>query len=163
MFPAIDDLLPIAQVLKSYGTQGEVLISFLAAMPDDIDLNEPVFLLPEGLPVPFFIEELTFRGTSKALVKFSDIDTIKEAEELLNHKLYYPSHLCYDDKSDSLLGYTLLDQNGTKVGIITQLHDFGGNMCVEANGHIIPIHEDLILKLDQKRRKISVTIPEGLI
>ena len=91
MFPAVDDLLPIAQVLKSYGTQGELLISFLAAMPDDIDLNEPVFLIPEGLPVPFFIEEIQFRGTSKALVRFQDIDSMKEAEQIVGQKLYLPA------------------------------------------------------------------------
>lgn len=162
MFPAVDDLLPIAQVLKSYGTQGEVLISFLAAMPDDIDLNEPVFLIPEGLPVPFFIEDLQFRGTSKALVKFEDIDSMKEAEEITNQKIYYPAHMCYSEESDSLLGYTLYNQSGEKVGIITQVHDFSGNTCLEVNGTLIPLHPDLIIKHQKKGRKITINIPEGL-
>lgn len=162
MFPAIDDLLPIAQVLKSYGTQGEVMISFLAAMPDDIDLNEPVFLIPEGLPVPFFIREIHFRGTSKALVKFEDIDSMKEAEEIANQKIYYPAHLCYSEESDSLLGYTLFNQDGEKMGIITQVHDFSGNTCIEVNGSLIPLHPDLIIKIQKRGKKIALNIPVGL-
>ena len=163
MFPAIDDLLPIAQVLKSYGTEGEVLISFLAAMPDDIDLNEPVFLIPEGLPVPFFIEDLQFRGPTKALVKFEDIDSMKEAEEIVNQKLYYPSDMCYSEEEDSLLGYTLLNQNGEKIGVITQVHDFSGNTCIEVKGSLIPFHPDLIIKQQKKGKKLTLNIPEGIL
>ncbi len=162
MLPAIDNLLPIAQVLKSYGTEGEVLISFLSAMPDDINLEEPVFLIAEGLPVPFFMENLEFRGTTKALVKFEDIDSLKEAEEIVGQKLHYPSQLCYNDSSESVLGYTLFDQNGDKVGIITEMHDFGGNVCVEIKGKLIPLHEDLVLKIDPKRRTLQINIPSGL-
>lgn len=162
MFPAVDDLLPIAQVLKSYGTQGELLISFLAAMPDDIDLNEPVFLIPEGLPVPFFIEEIQFRGTSKALVRFQDIGSMKEAEQIVGQKLFLPAENCYSDESDSLLGYTLFDQDGKKVGIITQVHDFSGNICVEVNGTLIPLHEDLVMDIRKKGKKIVMNIPQGL-
>ena len=34
----------IAQVLKSNGTDGELLISFFDIDPEDIDLQEPVFI-----------------------------------------------------------------------------------------------------------------------
>lgn len=163
MFPAIDNLLPIAQVLKSYGTEGEVMISFLPAMPDDIDLNEPVFLILEGLPVPFFMEDLDFRGKTKALVKFEDIDSIKDAEEIVNQKLYYPSEMCYSEEENSYLGYTLFDQDSNKVGIITQVHDFSGNICIEVKGTLIPFHPELVININKKSRKLTLSIPEGLV
>jgi len=46
-------MLRIAQVLKSNGTQGELLVSFFDVSPEDIDLEEPVFVYFDGLPVPF--------------------------------------------------------------------------------------------------------------
>ena len=43
----------IAQVLKSNGTDGELLVSFFDIDPEEIDLQEPVFIYMDGLPVPF--------------------------------------------------------------------------------------------------------------
>ena len=56
-------MLRVAQVLKSNGTDGELLISFLDIAPEDIDLQEPVFIEFDGLPVPFYFESFTPRGT----------------------------------------------------------------------------------------------------
>ena len=49
-------MTPIAKVLKSYGSEGEVLIGFRALLPEDIDQEEPVFVEFDGIPVPFFFE-----------------------------------------------------------------------------------------------------------
>ena len=61
-------MLRIAQVLKSNGTQGELLISFFDVAPEDIDLQEPVFIEFDGLPVPFYFESFVQRGSNRALV-----------------------------------------------------------------------------------------------
>ena len=55
-------MLIIAQVLKSNGTDGGLLFSFLDVSPEDIDLQEPVFIEFDGLPVPFYFESFTQRG-----------------------------------------------------------------------------------------------------
>ena len=67
----LDDLHQVAQVLKSNGTDGELVLGFRDIAPDDINLNEPVFIVFDGLPVPFFIESFTKRGNSKALVRLT--------------------------------------------------------------------------------------------
>jgi hypothetical protein len=51
-----DNLQQIAQVLKSNGTDGELVLGFREIAPEDINLNEPVFIVFDGLPVPFYIE-----------------------------------------------------------------------------------------------------------
>ena len=48
MLPAPDTLLPIAEVSKSYGIQGEIIISFRESV--DLENDRPVFLLFEGQP-----------------------------------------------------------------------------------------------------------------
>ena len=76
-------LLQIAQVLKSNGTEGELVWGFRDFGPEDINTEEPVFIESDGLPVPFFIEKMTPRGTSKALVRLTDIRSFADAEELV--------------------------------------------------------------------------------
>ena len=48
--------MQIATVLKSNGTDGELLIGFKGFSAQDIDTKEPVFIEFDGLPVPYFIE-----------------------------------------------------------------------------------------------------------
>ena len=47
------DLQKIAQVLKSNGTDGELVLGFRDIAPEDINVEEPVFIYFDGLPVPF--------------------------------------------------------------------------------------------------------------
>ena len=74
MSGASSDFLQIARVLKSNGTEGEVLVGFRDMDPEDLNLKEPVFIEFDGLPVPFFIESFNRRGTSRALMKLTGIN-----------------------------------------------------------------------------------------
>ena len=47
-----DNLQQVAQVLKSNGTDGELVMGFREIAPEDINPKEPVFIIFDGLPVP---------------------------------------------------------------------------------------------------------------
>ena len=47
-----EHLKKIAQVLKSNGSDGELLMGFREIGPEDLDISEPVFIHFDGLPVP---------------------------------------------------------------------------------------------------------------
>ena len=65
------ELIQIARIVKSNGTDGELLASFRDVMPEDIDIQEPVFIYSDGLPVPFFIEKIVPKGRDKALLRLA--------------------------------------------------------------------------------------------
>ena len=88
MFPREDTLQPIARIVKSYGTEGEVMVSFPDRMSDILKTDEPVWLFYDGLPVPFFIQTIQFKGPRKAIVSLEDIDTLADAEEAAGKELY---------------------------------------------------------------------------
>ena len=77
-----ENLQQIAQVLKSNGTDGELVMGFREIAPEDINLNEPVFIIFDGLPVPFYIESFAKRGNTKALVRLTDICSMEDVEEI---------------------------------------------------------------------------------
>lgn len=168
MLSANDHFLPIAQVIKSYGTEGEVMISVFPQMPEDLDINEPVFFFFEGLPVPFFFESIDFRG-NRARVKFEGIDSLSAADELAKMKIYLPKDRMDEDGNESifLIGYTLYDEEEQLRGTIRDLHNFGGNLCLavetpEGEEALYPFHEDLICGLDEENKVLVLSIPEGL-
>ncbi len=175
-----DNLQQIAQVLKSNGTDGELVMGFREIAPEDINLNEPVFIFFDGLPVPFFIESFTKRGNTKALVRLTDICSMEDVEEIAGKAVYIeednlPEMSLEEDGYAALIGWMVLtpedasdmDSDLYEIGEITDFIDIPNNPCIEVeteNGAVmIPLHEDLILSLDPEYQEIIMQIPAGLI
>ena len=171
----------VAQVLKSNGTDGELVLSFREIAPEDINLSEPVFIIFDGLPVPFFIESFTKRGNSKALVHLTDICSQEDVDEIAGKAVYVddsqiPEMSLEEDGFAALVGWVLLtpaddrsddDMELYEVGEITDFIDIPNNPCIEVeteNGAVmIPLHEDLILSVDPEYQEILMQIPAGLL
>ena len=175
-----DNLQQIAQVLKSNGTDGELVLGFREIAPEDINLNEPVFIIFDGLPVPFYIESFAKRGNTKALVRLTDICSMEDVEEIAGKPVYIeadnlPEMSLEEDGYAALVGWMVLtpenaddmDSDLYEVGEITDFIDIPNNPCIEVeteNGAImIPLHEDLILSLDPEYQEIIMQIPAGLL
>ena len=182
-------MLQIAQVLKSNGTDGELVLGFREIAPEDINLQEPVFIIFDGLPVPFYIESFTKRGNTKALVRLTDIRSMEDVEEIAGKAVYIeddqaPEMSLEEDGFAALVGWVVLtpqipdrvgdddmevtdDMELMEVGEITEFFDIPNNPCIEVeteNGAVmIPLHEDLIISLDPEYQEIIMKIPEGLI
>lgn len=162
-------MLQIAKVLKSNGTDGDVLLGFKTIQPEDIDTKEPVYIYFDGLPVPFFIESLTKKGSDKAIAHLNDINCLRDAEEIAGQAVYadYLEEIDDEDDFSALEGWTVNDAGGNTVGTVSQFIDIPANPCLEVetkNGAaIIPLHEDLIISLDQKTRILEMEIPDGLL
>ena len=172
-----ENLQQIAQVLKSNGTDGELVMGFREIAPEDINLNEPVFIVFDGLPVPFYIESFSKRGNTKALVRLTGICSMEDVEEIAGKAVYIeegqlPEMSLEDDGYAALVGWMLLtpaeDEDALiEVGEITDFLDIPNNPCIEVeteNGAVmIPLHEDLILSVDPEYQEIIMQIPAGLI
>lgn len=170
-------MLQIAQVLKSNGTDGELVLGFREIAPEDINLQEPVFIIFDGLPVPFYIESFTKRGNTKALVRLTDISSMEDVEEIAGKAVYIeddqaPEMSLEEDGFAALVGWMVLTpaeegEDLYEVGEITDFLDIPNNPCIEVeteNGAVmIPLHEDLILSIDPEYQEIIMQIPAGLI
>lgn len=166
------ELIQVARIIKSNGTDGELVMGFRDILPEDIDFQEPVFIYCDGLPVPFFISSIVPKGTDKALVKLVDINTFDDAEELTGQAVYADAEnyedVCSEEDGDfsALIGWRLVDADDSEVGEITDYEDIPGNPCLYVdtkNGQMMmPLSEDLILSADENDRILKMRIPDGL-
>ena len=159
-------MLRVAQVLKSNGTDGELLLSFFDIAPEDIDLQEPVFIEFDGLPVPFYFESFTPRGTGRALVRLTGVRNLKDADELSGASVY--ADYFEEQEEEDLTGWTVKDAQGKLVGRIADHEDIPGNPCIWVDcpdGHqvLLPLHQDLVMGVDPKTQTIKLQIPEGIM
>ena len=183
------DLVRIARVLKSYGTDGEILVGFREIEPEDMNLQEPVFIFFDGLPVPFFIETISSKGVLKALVHLTGVNNLADAQEISGCDVFASRSSIneYSDEDDGLtvdmlVGWTILSEDGNEVGIVSGYEPIPGNPCLyidsssasglsagtgdsamEKSTVMVPLHDDLIVEVDEENKKISLRIPEGLI
>lgn len=177
MFPSEDTLHQIGRIVKSYGTEGDVMIAFPEEMYGILKKDGPVFLFYDSLPVPFFIKSIQLKGPRKAIVHFEDIDTPEEAEEASGKEIFadpsaHPElsgaeeHFLPEDglTLEDLTGFTLIDQKGRSAGIISGIQDFSGNICIEISGSgiLVPFHDDLLIGIDLEERTVTLRIEEGL-
>ncbi len=167
------NLIQIAKILKSNGTDGELVMSFLTVDPEELNSTEPVFIYFDGLPVPFFIQSLVRRGSTKALVHLNDIESGEDAEEIVGQAVYVRESEDMELEEDDfsyLVGWTLYDcKGGSKrksvlVGSVSDFIDIPANPCLElSTGAIIPLHEDLIIAVDERKQEIYMELPDGLL
>lgn len=158
----------IAQILKSNGTDGEMLISFLDMDPEEINPKEPVYVEFDGLPVPFFFESFTRRGNNRALVRMTGVRNLRDADEMAGRTV----NLDVEEEADEadIIGWTVVDSRTRSiVGTVRDYEDIPGNLCIWVEriaipGEVLlPLHDDLILDLNENTRTLTLDIPEGLL
>ena len=157
-------MLQVAQVLKSNGTDGELLISFFDIGPEDIDLQEPVFIYFDGLPVPFYFDSFKQRGNNRALVRLTGVRSLKDADELAGQAVY--ADYFEEAADEDLTGWTVRNPEGETIGTIVDYEDIPGNTCLwvkrpDSSEVLLPFHEDLVQGLQDGI--LTLTIPDGLL
>ena len=159
-------MLRVAQVLKSNGTDGELLLSFFDVAPEDMDLQEPVFIEFDGLPVPFYFESFTPRGNNRALVRLTGVRSLKDADELAGQSVY--ADYFEEEEEEDLVGWEVRNADGQSVGTVVDYEDIPGNLCLwverpDGEQVLLPFHEDLILSMEESTQTITMSIPEGIL
>lgn len=172
------EILSIGKLNKPHGINGEISAIF------DLDIDPAklrcIVLNIDGIYVPFFISGTRARSKEAYLLAIDGINSEDEAAELSNYEIFgladdpeISQHLTGSDDNDDqvyledLIGYTILDGTNN-LGVITDFDDSTENMLfiVEpptGNGNIyIPITDDFIIEIDDKKQQIIMDLPEGL-
>ncbi|MBQ4183714.1 MAG: hypothetical protein II652_02035 [Bacteroidales bacterium] len=154
----------VAKVLKSNGTDGELVLSLFDIVPEDLDLQEPVFIFHDGLPVPYFILSSRERG-GRLLVRLTGVRSLEDADELVGREVF--ADYFEEENEQILLGWTVRDENGEPVGQVSGYEDIPGNLCIQvktAKGEVLlPLHQDLVVQTDWEKGEITLRIPDGLL
>ena len=117
-----------------------------------------------------FLRREIGRGTVKAVVKLSGIDSFEDAEEIVGRAVYGDSSIYEDTPEESLealVGWTVKDEDGVVLGEIVDYEDIPGNPCIwletEDGQVMLPLHDDLIISADPSSLELVMSLPEGLV
>lgn len=167
-----EEVYKIGMFNKPHGVKGELSFTFTDDIFDRVDCDYLICLL-NGIFVPFFIEEYRFRSDTTALVKLNRIDTSEQARMFTNVDVYFPTK--FNDEVDEpqhlswnyFIGFQVKDVKHGVLGKIVEVDDSTVNtlFVIEHNDDelLVPAQEDFIVKMDNKKKQMTVNLPEGLV
>jgi 16S rRNA processing protein RimM len=166
----------IGYIKKPHGVKGEVRVTIADEYWEDFLQTPVIFLRIKGKPVPYFVEEV--RPGNLMLVKFEQVSSLTQALELSSCEILLKNtdvlpRSTADNLSKQGLGfnhcqgYELIDVEKGAVGIISEILDLPQQemAIVEYKGKelMIPLHDQLVEKLDGKNKKLLLRLPDGLL
>jgi 16S rRNA processing protein RimM len=162
----------LGRIVSKFSFKGEVLIKLDTDEPETYLEMESVFVDYDDNLVPFFIEKSSLQKSNLLRVKFEEVDTEEDAEDLLKLDVYLPLSMLPELNDDQfyfheVIGFSVEDVNYGPVGTLTGVNDTTSQALfeIEKDGKqiLIPMNDQFLKKLDKKNKKIIVETPEGLI
>ena len=157
----------IGRITKTYGFEGAVVVRSESGITAEPEQGEPVFVVIDGIPVPFFTREAFSPSPGTLVISFDDYLTSESVISLKGCEVRIAGEAEESDDLAALNGYMMTDSNSGFSGtIITVLQNPGQLLAVvnAPGGEIfVPLHPDLIIRIDRKRKTIEMSLPEGLI
>jgi 16S rRNA processing protein RimM len=164
--------IKVGYIKKTHGIHGELIIRFDEEFYETLEECPPIFLEIDNLLVPFFIsdEGLRLKSAESAIVQLDWVDSEKKAKELCGLSVYVGQDdvVEFEDElsANALIGFQLFDETLGLIGQISEVHDYAGNMLLlvdyQGKESLIPLNDDLILRIDEDKREIELRLPDGL-
>jgi 16S rRNA processing protein RimM len=162
----------LGKIVSKYSFKGEVLVKLDSDDPELYESMESVFVSLRDSLVPFFIEQSRLHKSSLLRIKFEDVDSEQEADRIMGSELYLPLEFLPPLEGNKfyfheVIGFTVIDQNFGKVGVITSINDTTNQalFVIDHKGTeiLIPINDEFLTKVDREKKIIEVNAPAGLI
>jgi len=156
----------IGRITKTYGFDGAVIVRNEGGITREPEQGEPVFVVIDGIPVPFFTREAWSPSPGTLIISFDDYLTTKSVTGFKGCEVLTTRK--DNTKSDhaTLAGYTIVDINSGFRGVIARVIENPGQIIAAisspAGEILIPMHQDLIISVDKKRKLIQMSLPSGL-
>jgi 16S rRNA processing protein RimM len=170
MFFENDELTEVALIVRTYSLTGQLSFKMHPDFSNNIIKNNmPVFLLTQGIPVPFFTESVKDSGGNR-IVKLKHVDDEENAKKYIGCKVYiiYVQNDEIELEEDSeYKDYSVFDKKFGFIGKFERFNMIPGNTVFETSYKgktiIFPFADNFIHKIDDVKKEIHIESPEGLI
>ena len=163
--------IPLGEILKPHGIKGELKILFYNEESKSLQKDQKVFLeSPQKNIIEYKIERI-FYSFRKNRIKFFDINTIDDADDLRGY-------IVNVDRNDlpkindseyyliDLVGYSLIDNSNTNYGKVIEVLTLPANNVLNVSKddkeYLIPIIDDIILNIIHDSKNIVINPMKGL-
>lgn len=166
-----ESLTVFGHVMRPHGLRGALKVRLHGGITPQIEIDEPVFILLQGGPVPFFSEDRVDASRDTIVLKLEGIDTVDAAEALTGKQvLVDPSRITDEEPTGlhALIGFTVSDQKLGDLGTVTDVMEMQMQSVLEVEHHsgkqiLIPAVEHILHSIDMEGKCLNVETPDGLV
>ena len=163
---------------KEHRLKGELKVLVEDEYLEDLLKTPVIFLSIKGRHLPYFVEKVSLEND--LIIKLEEVDS-KEAAHLLSSKEIFlqPANILKKEEKEMdldihsnllfghLVDFILVDSELGELGKIEEVIEFPQQeMAVITHNEkefFIPLHEDLIEKIDEEKQYIYMNLPEGIL
>ena len=161
----------IGKLVSTFGYKGEMVLQHSLGKKTSLKGLNALFVEErKGAFLPWFIEATRIKSDEEIYVKLQGIDVKEQAHRLTQKEVWLPEadFKKYAAKASpiNLLGYEVVEDGkvlGTILEVIEQPHQLLCRIEIREKEALIPLHEETIRKVDNKKKQVVVELPEGLL
>ncbi|NLY17965.1 MAG: 16S rRNA processing protein RimM [Clostridiaceae bacterium] len=167
----MEEYLAVGKVINTHGVRGELKVLPLTSDVSRFNYLKLVWVERNGNLLRFDVEKTRYHK-QYVLIKLYGVDTMDKAREFKDCYLKVDRENARPLDEDEYFIADLIDcevyENDTLLGTVTDVLQAGGNDCYVVKGKLygeilIPAVQSVVHKVDIGNRKISVSLPEGLV
>ena len=167
-----EDCFYLGKIAKKFSFKGEVLVYLDTDEPELYENLESMFVECGKNLIPFFIENSSLHKNDFLRVRFEDVKTEEEADEIVGNAIYLPLKMLPKLTGNKfyfheVIGFEVEDKRLGIVGEIQSINDSSAQPLFEVlNGDteiLIPMIDHFLVKIDRENKKVLMDLPEGLI
>ena len=166
-----DNYRNIGRLVAVHGLQGELVLLHRLGKKTSLKGLKMIFVEEKkDEMLPWFIQSTRVKGPEEILVKLEGLDTKEAARRVVQKEVWLREadfeQFAGKSAPISLVGFRLVDGStdlGEILEVIEQPHQVLCKILIDGNEALIPIHEQTLRKVDQKKREVHVELPDGLL
>jgi len=167
----MNEYFKIGKLAASTGLKGELVLQHNLGKKTALKGLEAIFLEDKKDSfIPYFIQSAKIRNDNETVIKLEGVDIVELARKLTPKEVWITAEdfTKFAAKSSpiAMLGFMMVN-DGEEIGLIEEVieqpHQILCSIIYKGKEALIPIHEESLEKVDQKNRKVYVTLPDGLL
>jgi len=163
------EYVSVARIVNTHGYKGRMVIVYTAAIHYEFVPGEALFVESGKAKVPYFVSYFRNTKLGEAFLEVEGIITKEEAKLFIKKEIFVETLKSKKNKVFTLsdcIGYRIVTTE-EDLGIVNDIFEMPHQNLLQftykGKDILLPLHEDLILEIDKKKKRILVIIPEGLL
>jgi 16S rRNA processing protein RimM len=161
----------LGKIIRTHGYKGGLKAIFDVDQPQEYRELDMLFIEVKDQLIPWIVDDIHLEN-NKANLKLADLKEMEGAEKLVGKYIYLPDELLPKLKGNKfyyheVTGFKVHDDDKGFIGTIDRVVELPNNplfaITFGDKEILLPISDEIILKVDRKKKVIEVRAPEGLI
>lgn len=168
---SMTEYFKIGKLVSAFGLKGELVLKHNLGKRTALKGLQAIFIEEhKNSFIPWFVESTRVKTADEIYLKLHDVNVREAAIKLAQKEVWLPEA---DFKKFSaktapinLLGYEMAEGDnvlGTVAEVIEQPHQVLCRVDIGGKPAYIPLHDETLKKIDKKQRRITVSLPQGLL